>query len=128
MKSINSYDIDGVILMDDGYRGVNPGDQDIIITGRSFEEEPETLKALEERGIFNTVYFNQISFEHKTREHGGTHKAQVINMLKDLHDVHVQIHFEDDPIQADVIKRECPHVQVVLLEHNLVERGNKRRA
>jgi hypothetical protein len=128
MNSLNSYDIDGVILMDKGYCGVYPGPTDIIITGRSFEEENETIRSLEEREIFNTIYFNQVPFSKKTRASSGEHKARVINMLKDLHEVNIEIHFEDDPIQADIIESNCPHVKVVRLVHDLVERENVLRS
>jgi len=39
----------------------------------------------------------------------------------------VGIHFEDDPIQAEVIKQHCSNVKVVLLEHDLVNKENVRR-
>jgi hypothetical protein len=38
--------------------------------------------------------------------------------------IHIGLHFEDDPIQADIIERECPHVKVVRIVHDLVEKEN----
>ena len=43
---VNGFDIDGVIHLGNGICGIRPGPKDVIITGRSYEEEPET-KALE---------------------------------------------------------------------------------
>ena len=51
---VNSFDIDGVIYMGK-YGGVFPGPHDIIITGRSKEEEPETSAMLLDKGISNNV-------------------------------------------------------------------------
>ena len=57
-KTINSYDIDGVIYMGD-YDGLRPGPDDIIITGRSINTEEETQKMLLEKGITNPLYMNK---------------------------------------------------------------------
>lgn len=118
----NSFDIDGVIYMGE-YGGVYPGPSDIIITGRSFEEEVATKQMLEKKGITNPVFFNKLPFDQKTRESSGEHKAKVLNFIKDQGGV-IELHFEDDPIQAEVICRLAPHVQVVLLQHDLVEKEN----
>jgi hypothetical protein len=121
---INSYDIDGVINLGDGLTGLRPGRFDIIITGRSHQDEREyTLKWLRERGIDNPVIMNPVRFSEKTRQNAGEHKARTINMYWDMH-VHVGVHFEDDPIQADIIERECPRVKVVRIVHDLVEKEN----
>lgn len=118
---MNSFDIDGVIYMGPGRTGVFPGPDDVIITGRSYEEEEETLAMLRARGINNRVYFNPLPYEEKTRSASGLHKARVLATLTD-----VQIHFEDDPIQAKAIRELCPHVHVVMLEHDLVNKENQR--
>jgi hypothetical protein len=117
---VNSFDIDGVIYMGPGRTGVWPGPNDIIVTGRSFEEEAETLAMLQSRGINNKVHFNPLTYEEKTRESSGQHKANVINKLG------IDIHFEDDPIQADVIRQQCPNIVIVMLEHDLVNKENQR--
>ena len=59
---INAFDIDGVIHLGQGACGIRPGPSDIIITGRSWEEEPETLAFLRRNGIFNLVFFNPVRF------------------------------------------------------------------
>lgn len=120
---INSFDIDGVIYMGE-YGGVYPGPSDIIITGRSFEEETATLQMLKKKGINNEVFFNPLPFDQKSRESSGEHKANILNDLRLFKGIKIGIHFEDDPIQAAVIRENAPHVQIVLLQHDLVEKEN----
>jgi hypothetical protein len=121
----NVFDIDGVIFMGWDKDGVYPGPKDIIITGRSNQEMPETLQMLREKGIHNMVYFNPLPFDQKTRKSSGEHKAKIINYLLSMNE-NIKIAFEDDPIQADIIKEKCPIVNVVLLVHDLVEKENAR--
>lgn len=122
---INTYDIDGVIWLPDPYTGLKPEEHDIIITGRSIEEEDETYAFLDSRGIYNEVYFNPLPFDEKSRKSSGHHKARTINALLDQ-GYKVGIHFEDDPVQAEIITNST-NVQVVLIQHNLVELENVRR-
>lgn len=120
-----SFDIDGVINMGD-YPGVNPSISDVIITGRSFEEAPETTALLKRKGLLdNKLFANPIPFEKKNRHSSGKHKAQTIKKLNKV-GYNIVIHYDDDPIQADIIKQMCPEIQVVLLVHNLVEKENVR--
>lgn len=105
--------------------GVFPGIFDIIITGRSYEEREETLAMLHDRNIYNTVYFNPRKFDEKTRESSGEHKANTISMLKNAGN-DIGIHFEDDPIQAAVIKSFHPELNIVLLQHDLITKENVR--
>lgn len=109
---MNSYDIDGVIYLGHDLVGVRPGPDDIIITGRSYQEAPGTLAWLRHNGIQNNVFFNPAKIEEKTRKGSGHHKATILEAFSDL----ISIHFEDDPIQAEVIALYCP-VRVVRLEH-----------
>lgn len=119
---INTYDIDGVIYLGK-YDGLYPGKDDIIITGRSFEEEEYTLKMLHGRGIFNKVYFNKLKYDEKTRKTSGLHKANVIKMLIDSGIEH-GVHFEDDEIQIEAIKSLLPDVRIVHVVSDLVEKEN----
>lgn len=114
--SVNSYDIDGVITI-----GLTPRPEDIIITGRSYEEAPETLKYLYERGIYNQVFFNPKRFEEKTRESSGKHKANILKVMYP----EIDKHFEDDPIQKAEIEKEVD-IPVVLVKHNLTNKENER--
>ena len=113
----NSFDIDGVISV-----GIFPGPRDIIVTGRSFEESSETLEYLRARNIKNTVYFNSLPFDEKTRESSGYHKARILANFEGQ----VQIHFEDDPVQWGIIEKECPWLKVVHVVHDLTEKENVR--
>jgi len=122
---MNTYDIDGVIFMRKGLIGVRPGPNDVIITGRSYEEEVETRNMLLLNGILNPVFFNPLKFDQKSRASSGIHKANTLNKLKD-DGYDVQIHFEDDPVQIEEIKKFCPWVNVVHLDHDLTEKENVR--
>ena len=118
---VNSFDLDGVIYLGPGRTGVFPGPDDIIITGRSWEEALETDRMLSDRGINNEVYYNPLKYNQKTRETSGEHKARVITAKG------VEIHFEDDEVQAEVIRKRCPNCTVVLLCHNLTNKENQRQ-
>ena len=121
---INSYDIDGVINMGEDYKGLRPGPNDIIITGRSAPDEGDyTRKWLHKKALYNILLMNPVKFDEKTRQNAGEHKAKSINNLWDI-GVEVQLHFEDDPIQADIIEKNCPRVKVVRICHDLVEKEN----
>lgn len=121
---INTFDIDGVINMG-VHDGVYPGPNDVIITGRSTEETPETEALLTKKGITNKVYYNSVPFDQKTRKSSGQHKGMTMFYLEEM-GYRIGIHFEDDPIQAEEIRKIMPHVNVVLLQHDLVEKENVR--
>ena len=123
-KIINSFDIDGVIFMDK-YDGVYPGDKDVIITGRSNEERSETEAMLKSKNITNELYLNPTPFESKSREDSGRHKGRTLFHLETL-GYRFGIHYEDDPIQAEIIRKMMPHINEVLLQHDLVEKENVR--
>lgn len=118
---VNGFDIDGVITI-----GIFPGPNDVIITGRSFEEEEETLKMLHERGIYNLVFFNPVTFEEKTRKSSGEWKAWAIADLEDRLGVKIENFFEDDSIQVQAITRVCPNLNVIEIAHDLTEKENVR--
>lgn len=107
---IKGYDIDGVITA-----GVIPAADGVIITGRSWEEAPETYKMLRDRGIFNAVYFNPVAFGGKTIENSGQWKAQVVKLLG------VSEFHEDDLVQARFITTENPTVQLHLITEDNVK-------
>lgn len=121
---INTFDIDGVINFGE-YDGIYPGKDDIIITGRSFEEEPETYAMLKRKGIDNKVFFNPLKFEEKTRFTSGQFKGMIIKSLIDAGHKH-GIHFEDDEIQIKEIQKIVPDVRIVHVVSNLVEKENVR--
>ncbi len=122
---INTFDIDGVVSISDRVGGVHPGPYDIIITGRSFEEFPETKEMLQSRGIYNRVFFNRCKFDEKTRSSSGLHKVETIQRLE-KRGYTIMCHFEDDEIQAEVIRKNCPNITVVMLVHDLTNKENVR--
>lgn len=127
MKHINTYDIDGVICLgDSGFTGVWPGPDDVIITGRSVEEARSTYSMLRKRGIWNEIRFNPLPFKDKTRESSGVHKGKTILNLQSQ-GITVDVHFEDDEIQAKEILKLVPTVKIVLLVHELTDKENKLR-
>lgn len=122
---IHSYDIDGVIYLGPNLNGLTPAPHDVIITGRSFEEAPETIAMLRDRGITNSVYLNPCKFDEKSRTTSGEHKSKVLQQL--YHDGYdIKIHWEDDPIQAAIVRELCPWLHVIEVKHNLVDKENVR--
>lgn len=120
-KIINSFDIDGVIYMGDAFTGVFPGPDDVIITGRSYEEADVTVNMLYARGIFNEVHMNPLKFSEKSRKSSGQHKGRTLFYLESM-GYRFGAHFEDDPVQAEEIRKIMPHINIVMLEHNLTEK------
>ena len=123
MSKINTFDLDGVVYLGPTLRGVYPGEQDHIVTGRSVDEMEYTLEMLHSRGIFNVVHFNPLPFDQKTRESSGRHKAFIIQKLKSQGYEH-GVHFEDDPVQIQVIKSIIPDITIVHCQSNLVDLEN----
>lgn len=125
---ICSYDIDGVLYNGPGMPAMRPGrNVDVIVTGRSVDEKEETKDYLHSRGIYNVVFMNPTPFDKKTREGSGLHKASVINDINGHNKFFtIAIHYEDDPVQAAVIRKRCPGVTVIELSNPLVELSNRR--
>lgn len=124
-KDINTFDCDGVIFINERVGGLYPGPDDVIITGRSFEEVPETSEMLLSRGILNKVYYNRCKFDDKTRKTSGMHKAETIKRLQ-KRGYTIMCHFEDDEIQSEIIRQQCPTVTVVMVVHDLTNKENVR--
>ena len=119
--TINTFDFDGVITL-----GIRPGQKDIIITGRSYEERNSTLDFLESQFIFNSVLFNPAKFNQKSRESSGLHKANRINELWES-GIQVVNHFDDDEVQIAVIKRNLKYpTNIIHINHGgLISFENK---
>ena len=109
---VNGFDIDGVIHLGDGVCGIHPGPGDVIITGRSFEEAPETLAFLRRNGIHNPVFFNQVEYDEKSREGSGFHKAETIKLLWRA-GLTIEYFFEDDEVQKAEIERNLGEVKEI---------------
>lgn len=121
---INSFDIDGVIHLGK-LGGIYPGPNDIIITGRSYEEELETIMMLEVKNIKNRVYYNRKRFKDKTRISSGQHKGRTLKKLI-ASGIEIGFHIDDDPIQIEEIRKFCPNLPLILMQHDLVDKENVR--
>lgn len=113
---INSYDIDGVIYMGEDLLGLHPQPNDVIITGRTRPQQVKTQGMLNDRGILSFLFINPIDIDNSPREVSGRHKAAVLTMLDENGRV-VMNHFEDDHLQADIIREFCPWVNVVIIDN-----------
>lgn len=99
---MNGYDLDGVITA-----GKKPKKaEDVIITGRSYEEAAETYSYLFRSGIFNPVYFNPVAFDDKTIENSAKWKAEISKRLL------ISIFFEDDERQAKIMREALKDVKI----------------
>ena len=113
-RVVNMFDFDGVVR-----EGATPDEYDIIITGRTFEEAPIVLQILHDRGIVCPVYFNPIHLKDRqnhndyARTKSGNHKANIIALLKE-NGVNLGVFHEDDPIQAGIIQKEHPEIEMVM--------------
>ena len=114
---INTFDIDGVIYFGEEVTGVRPCENDVIITGRSFQQKETTEKMLHSRGIYNKVYMNPLERNDPqySREASGKFKAWQLTSLKQQ-GYEIGMHFEDDEIQIDEIKKEHPDLHIVHLD------------
>jgi len=126
MKVVNGFDIDGVLNLGNGKCGIRPGPEDIIITGRSYEEEPETMVFLKRHGINNTVHFNKVPFESKSRKQSGTHKAHTLKWLREIKGIEIEFFYEDDEIQKAEIEKGCDWIKVIHVCHDFVPKENMR--
>ena len=118
---VNGFDIDGVIHLGNGICGIRPGPKDVIITGRSYEEEPETKAFLLKHGIKNNVYFNPLPFDEKGRESSGIHKANTLKFLK--HEEGIKVQF--DEVQKAEIEKGWTG-KVIHVSHDFTEKENVR--
>jgi len=114
---ISTFDIDGVIYFGEDSPGVYPGPEDIIITGRSWEEKTKTEEWCSRFGIHNRIYFSKVPVALRTREISGYHKA--VTLLELSRTMKIIRHFEDDPIQKAIIEAIVPTVPVIHLVHEL---------
>ena len=117
---ISTFDIDGVIYFGEDSPGVYPGPEDIIITGRSWEDKTKTEEWCSRFGIHNRIYFSKVPVALRTREISGYHKA--VTLLELSRTMKIIRHFEDDPIQKAIIEAIVPTVSVVHLLHELTEK------
>lgn len=111
---INSYDFDGTLTT--GLFSPVVG-VDIVLTGRTFNESEYVHTRLEEMGIGKiAVFFNYLHIDirgdhsESARRKSALHKVDVLTKLSANHSV---THFEDDPIQIEVIRGMLPYIEIV---------------
>ena len=114
---VNTFDIDGVIYFGEELTGVRPGVDDLIVTGRSFQQREDTEKMLHSREIYNKVYMNPLERNDPqySREASGKFKAWQLTSLKQQ-GYEIGMHFEDDPVQINEIKKEHPDLNIIHLK------------
>lgn len=121
---MQSFDIDGVIFIDGRISGVRPYINDIIVTGRSFEEKEETERMLQSKGLGNKVFYNPLKFDDKTRVSSGVHKGITLRSLI-ARGFDITAHYEDDEIQIAEIEKYVD-IPIIHIKHNLTEKENRR--
>ena len=98
-KKLVGYDIDGVLT-----DGVIPEERYVVISGRTFAEYDETCKRLAQ----NVPLYIRGSGKYGDRLDAGNFKAKMINHLG------VVKYYEDDQVQANIIKNSCPACELIL--------------
>lgn len=103
---MRSFDLDGVVTA-----GCMPVVGDIIVTGRRDKYAVETKKQLAGLGVPDGVaVYLRPSGADDDRVSAGEWKALVCQFAG------VDEHWEDDPLQAEIIRRHDPHVHIVLVK------------
>ncbi len=98
------YDFNGVV--DTGeYR---PGAEDVIITGNTIPLALGVLQWLREHNINCPVYFMPDDKGALKPRAVAVWKSEMVRRLK------LQVFYEDQPIQAEIIQESCPDCKVIL--------------
>ena len=116
---IKSYDFDGVIYSPSYLElMIRPtSNDDVIITGRTYEEAYLVLPWLKNKDIYCNVFFNPISLSENNRELSALHKVNIINKLL-KNQFKLIGHYEDDPFQYDILKQKLPDdFPIILVDH-----------
>ena len=107
MRSLNGYDIDGVLL-----EGIKPKKPYVVISGRRTDWWKKTVREI---GTNAPIYLRPITFGKRyDATMSGMWKAIMITMFK------VKKFYEDDDIQAGVIKDYCPDCKVVMVKEGKI--------
>lgn len=101
MEVLYGYDIDGVMT-----KNIKVKFPYIIISGRTFRHYDAFVKQLAQNV---PVYIRGIG-EVEDWQLAGHFKASIINLMK------VTEYYEDEPLQADIIKANCLNCKVIMVE------------
>ncbi len=120
MDTICCTDFDGCVYFSKDSIGLRPGPNDIIVTGRSFEEKEKTEAWCKKFGIANRIIYSQVPEHLKTREISGYHKAITLRELSKTYKI--ERFYEDDPIQWEILESMVPEIPIVHLVHSLTRK------
>lgn len=95
------YDIDGVLT-----KGIKPKKPYVVISGRVISLWDKTIKEI---GNNAPIYLRPYG-ERGDRILSGIWKAEMINKFG------ITKFYEDEEIQADIIKRYCPNCEVLIIK------------
>ena len=98
---MKGYDIDGVLT-----GGIEPDGEFVVISGRTRAEYDDIPKAIAQ---IVPVYIRHTG-AYGDRKDAGKFKAKMIKILG------VTEFHEDDPVQAEIIRKACPKCKIVM--HN----------
>lgn len=98
---LTGYDIDGVLT-----NGIKPEGDYVIVSGRTLAEYGDFVKKLAQNA---PVYIRAIG-EFGDRQAAGEWKASIVNLLK------ISKFYEDDPVQAGIIKVNNPDCEVIIVQ------------
>ena len=102
---MRGFDFNGVI--DTERFTIESGDS--IVTGNTINMSEPVLTWLTKHGISCPVFFNPDIKQAYDREAAGKWKASILAKSE------VNDFYEDDPIQAAIIRNECPNLTVVFV-------------
>lgn len=115
---VNSYDYDGTLTT--GAFAPVVG-QDIILTGRCYNEAKQVFDGLKKLGIENIpIFFNPMhysvrgDFTEEARLKSAAHKVDILSKLSVDYDV---THWDDDHIQLAYIQKHVPTVKLIQVEN-----------
>jgi hypothetical protein len=97
-KMLRGYDIDGVLT-----NGLKPEKPFVIISGRTFSEYDDYTK---NAALLAPLYIRGTG-QVGDNVHAGVFKSNIINWLG------VTEFYEDNQIQIDIIKQNCPDCKII---------------
>ena len=118
---MNVFDFDGVVSTGN----YSPQSNDVIVTGRCFDECEVVYSYLQENNLSGVaVFFNPISISFRgdhtigARTISGLHKTDVIDKLR-KNGCFIDKIYEDDPLQAKLILNSFPNLELILVEKSV---------
>lgn len=108
---MRSFDMDGVVTA-----GCMPAEGDIIVTGRLFTGFATCYRECRDLGVPECVPIYMRPFgELADREAAGDWKAAVLDAFIEHCGTDGIEHWEDDPLQIEIIRNKCPGLKLILV-------------